>query len=103
MKKLLTLTVLGIVFGLTSISFAQVRVNALGVQLPIETRKVANQVQGEYSSVHENATHNIFGVQLPLDQIDSSDPNTSKDDYAFKDSNEKYIIVFGVKIPYRVS
>jgi len=103
MKKLLTFTVLGIVFGLTSISFAQGRVNALGVQLPIETREVVNRVQAEYSSVQENATHNIFGVQLPLDQINTNDPNTSIDDYTFTDSNEKYIIVFGVKIPYRVS
>lgn len=103
MKKLLTLSILGLALGLTSVSYAQDKVNALGVQLPIEHRETGNQVQGDYSTLNEDSISKVFGVHLPLKQVESINSDASYDDYAFEDNNDQYIVVFGVKVPYRIS
>ena len=103
MKKLLTISVLGLVLGLTTVSHAQDKVNALGVQLPVVQRQIADQLQSDYSALHRDSISNVFGVHLPLRKVDRSKSDSSYDDYAFGDSVDQYIVVFGVKIPYRVS
>lgn len=103
MKKLITLSVLVLVFGLSSASFAQDKINALGVQLPIESREVSNHVQGDYSFLHKSSASNIFGVQLPLKQVETDQSYSSYGDYALQENNQNYIVIFGVKIPYSVS
>ena len=105
MKRLLTftVTVLGLALGLSSVSYSQDKVNALGVQLPIEHREAANQVHGDYSTLNDNSISNFFGVHLPLNKVESVHSDASYDDYASDENIDQYIVVFGVKIPYRIS
>lgn len=103
MKKLFTLTALGLAFFASSASFAQEGINIFGVQLPIEKREVKNQIHGDYLSSDSNGSYNVFGVQLPLVIKNPADTETLY--MAGKDAvdDEDHILVFGVKVPVKAS
>ena len=103
MKKLLTLTALGLALFASNASFAQEGVNALGVQLPIEKREVKDQINGNYLSSDSKGSYNVFGVQLPLVKNNPADSETLYMAGMYAEDSEDYIFVFGVKVPVRAS
>ena len=103
MKKLLTLAGLGLAFYASSASFAQDEINVFGVQLPIETREVNNQLNGDYLSSNSKGTYNVFGVQLPLVKRITAETKTLYTVNKGSDDDKDYIFVFGVKVPVKES
>lgn len=103
MKKLFTLTALGLALFTSTASFAQEGINAFGVQLPIENREVKDQINGNYFSSDSKGSYNVFGVQLPLVKNNPADSETLYMAGMNADHNEDYILVFGVKVPVRTS
>ena len=101
MIKLLTITTLGLVLGMSSISFAQDKINALGVQVPVGQTEAGNNLHGDYSSLDDSSR--IFGVHIPVENANLTDSNVTQRHYTLDTHNGQYIFVFGVKVPYKFS
>jgi len=103
MKKLFTLTALGLALFVSSASFAQDGINVFGVQLPIEKKEVKDQLHGDYLYSNSQGTYNVFGVQLPLATRYTAETKTlytAADEAGY---DKDYIFVFGVKVPAKAS
>lgn len=103
MKKLFTLTALGLVFYGSSAAFAQAGINVFGVQLPMEKREVKEQLRGDYSSSDSTGAYNVFGVQLPLVNRSKAESETLYAANKASDDDKDYVLVFGVKVPVKQS
>ena len=82
MKKVLLTTVLGLSLLAPSISFAGV--NALGVQLPLESNSVeSNVVKGSHIAVDNSLVNTLVPAELRNSQLTASDNINSDSYYVF--------------------
>ena len=90
MKKLLTITVLSLSLGLSSLSFADS--NVMGVKTPIERKEVKDNVYSGYVAKHLHDTFHVQKLQnlnSSIVRIDNDKENdrgfspTMHDEYSF--------------------
>lgn len=88
MKKLLTITVLSLSLGLSSLSFADS--NVFGVKTPIGTEKVKDNVYSGYVAKHLQDTFHVQKLQNPNSSITRID-NDKEIDRGFRPTmHDKY-------------
>jgi hypothetical protein len=88
MKRLITITTLGLAIGFSSLSFALDNYNVFGVQIPLVRSEVRNETKGgdverDYMSFYITPKTVNVGAPLKADQK----------------TDDEYISVFGVQVP----